>query len=155
VGVWGTDLFSDDLASNIHDHYRKLPEDGIEDAAATRLILEKFRAYLEEPEGIALLAFAVTQSKFGRLYSAIRDRALAVLDIGGDLEVWERENPSFRSVARCSRTTCPNPWVASPRRRFAFFSLRDCAQFCVYPQFLPVATNCDAILRNSFRHGIL
>jgi hypothetical protein len=50
VGVWGTDLFSDDLACDIRDHYRELLEDGMEDGAATRLILEKFRAYLEEPK---------------------------------------------------------------------------------------------------------
>ena len=56
--MWGTDLFSDDLACDIRDHYRELLEDGIEDVAATRLILEKFQAYLEESEGIALLAFA-------------------------------------------------------------------------------------------------
>ena len=57
MGVWGTDLFSDDLACDIRDHYRELLEDGIEDVAATRLILEKFQAYLEESEGIALLRF--------------------------------------------------------------------------------------------------
>jgi hypothetical protein len=95
MGVWGTDLFSDDLACDVRDHYRELLEDGTEDGAATRLILEKFRTYLEESEGIALLAFAVTQSKLGRLDPDIRDRALAVLDGGADLEVWERENPKL------------------------------------------------------------
>ena len=53
MGVWGTDLFSDDLACDIRDHYRELLEDGVEDGVATRLILERFRAYLEESEGIA------------------------------------------------------------------------------------------------------
>jgi hypothetical protein len=42
-----------------------------------------------------LLAFAVTQSKLGRLDSDIRDRALAVLDRGADLEMWERDNPKL------------------------------------------------------------
>ena len=88
MGVWGTGLFSGDLACDIRDHYRELLEDGTEDTAATRMILEKFPAYLEESEGIALLAFAVTQSKLGRLDPDIRDRALAVLDSGADLEVW-------------------------------------------------------------------
>ncbi len=95
MGVWGTDLFSDDLACDIRDHYRELLENGIEDGAATRLILEKFGAYLEESEGIALLAFAITQSKLGRLDPDIRDRALVVLEGGADLEVWERENPKL------------------------------------------------------------
>ena len=67
MGVWGTDLFSDDVACDVRDHYRELLEDGVEDGAATRLTVEKFRAYLEESDGVALLAFAVTQSKLGRL----------------------------------------------------------------------------------------
>jgi hypothetical protein len=93
LGTWGTSLFSDDVACDIRDHYRELLEDGVEDEAATRLTLEKFNVYLNEPGGIALLAFAVTQSKLGRLDPDIRDRALAVLDSGADLEAWEKENP--------------------------------------------------------------
>lgn len=119
MGVWGTSLFSDDLACDLRDHYRELLEDGIEDGAATRTILEKFRAYLEEPDGIALLAFAVTQSKLGRLDPDIRDRALAVLDGGADLEVWERENPKLlpkrRAVLEKARAQLTGP--QPPRRR--------------------------------------
>jgi len=58
--VWGTGLFSDDEACDIRDHYRELLEDGVEDSVAMRLTLEKFEAYLEEPDGVALIAFAVT-----------------------------------------------------------------------------------------------
>jgi hypothetical protein len=119
MGVWGTDLFSDDLACDVRDHYRELLEDGTEDGAATRLILEKFRAYLEESEGIALLAFAVTQSKLGRLDPDIRDRALVVFDGGSDLEVWERENPKLlpkrRAVLEKARAQLTGP-QPPPRR---------------------------------------
>jgi hypothetical protein len=95
MGVWGTALFSDDVACDVRDYYRELIEDGVEDETASRLTAEKFRAYLEEPDGVALLAFAVTQSKVGRLDADIRDRALAVIDRGADLEVWKRENPKL------------------------------------------------------------
>jgi hypothetical protein len=119
VGVWGTGLFSDDLACDIRDHYRQLLEDGIEDGAATQLIVEKFRAYLEDSEGIALLAFAFTQSKFGRLDPDIRDRALAALDGGADLEVWRRENPKLlrkrHAVLEKARAQLTGP--QPPRRR--------------------------------------
>ena len=119
MGEWGTDLFSDDLACDIRDHYRELLENGIEDGAATRLILEKFGAYLEESEGIALLAFAITQSKLGRLDPDIRDRALVVLEGGADLEVWERENPKLlpkrRAALEKARTQLTGP--QPPRRR--------------------------------------
>ena len=119
MGVWGTGLFSDDAACDVRDHYRELLEDGIEDSAATQLILEKFRAYFEESDGIALLAFAVTQSKLGRLDADIRDRALAILDGGADLEVWKSENPKLLPKRRAAlekaraQLTGPQP----PRRR--------------------------------------
>jgi ribosomal 50S subunit-recycling heat shock protein len=97
MGTWGTGLFSSDMARDIRDFYRERIEDGTEDAEATRLTLEKFRNYLDDPEeGRAILiALAVTQSKIGRLDPAIRDRALAAIDSGGDLDTWEQENPKL------------------------------------------------------------
>ena len=119
MGVWGTGLFSDDVACDVRDHYRELLEDGIEDGAAARLTVEKFGAYLEESDGVALLAFAVTQSKLGRLDPDIRDRALAVLDRGADLEVWERENaerlPQRRAALEKARAQLTGP--QPPRKR--------------------------------------
>jgi hypothetical protein len=93
--VWGTALFSDDVACDIRDHYRQLLEDSVEDSAATRLTLDKFEKYLEEPDSVALIAFAVTQSTLGRLEPDVRDRALAIIDAGADLAVWEQENPTL------------------------------------------------------------
>jgi len=121
LGVWGADLFSDDLACDIRGHYRQLLEDGVEDSAATRLILEKFERYLEEPDGVALIAFAVTQSKLGRLEPDIRDRALAIIDAGADLAVWERENPRLLSKRRAvlgkARAQLTGPQPARRRLR--------------------------------------
>ncbi len=102
MGVWGTGLFADDEACDVRDHYRQLLEDGVEDREATRLTVEAFREYLEESGGIALVAFAVTQSKLGRLDPDLRDRALAVLDRGADLEMWEQDNPKLLPKRRAT-----------------------------------------------------
>ena len=119
--MWGTGLFSDDVACDIRDHYRQLLEDGAEDSAATRLTLEKFEPYLEEPDGVALIAFAVTQSKLGRLDPDVRDRALAVIDAGADLAVWEQENPKLlpkrRAVLEKARAQLTGPQPARKRLR--------------------------------------
>lgn len=119
MGVWGTSLFSDDLACDVRDHYRELLEDGVDDTDATRLTREKFHAYFEESEGIALLALAVTQSNVGRLDADIRDQALAILDRGADLDVWKRENakllPKRRAVLEKVRAQLSGP--QRPRRR--------------------------------------
>ena len=121
MGSWGTALFSDDVACDIRDHYRALIEDGVEDAAATRLTAEKFRECLEEPDGIALVAFAITQSTVGRLDADIRDRALAVLDRGADLEVWALDNPKLlpkrRAVLDKARAQLVGPQPARKRLR--------------------------------------
>lgn len=102
MGTWGVGLFADDTACDVRDYYRELLEDGVDDQAATHRTLEKFAAYLDEPDGIALLALAVTQSTLGRLDPAIRDRALAALDRGADLDDWERDNPTRLSRRRAT-----------------------------------------------------
>jgi len=121
LGVWGTDLFSDDMACDIRDHYRQLLEDSVEDSSATRLTLEKFERYLEEPDSVALIALAVTQSKLGRLEPDVRDRALAIIDAGADLAVWQRENskllPKRRAVLEKARAQLTGPQPARRRLR--------------------------------------
>jgi Domain of unknown function (DUF4259) len=121
LGTWGTGLFSDDVACDVRNHYRDLLEDGEEDDAAIRLTVERFRAYLEESDGVALLALAVTQSKLGRLDPDIRDQALALLDRGADLEVWEEENPKMlskrRTVLEKARAQLTGPQPARKRLR--------------------------------------
>jgi hypothetical protein len=109
------------VACDIRDHYRELLEDGAEDGAATRQTLEKFEPYLKEPDSIALIAFAVAQSKVGRLEPDVRDRALAVIDAGADLAVWERENPRLlpkrRAVLEKARAQLTGSQPARKRLR--------------------------------------
>jgi hypothetical protein len=102
MGTWGTGLFSSDTARDIRDAYRERIEDGVEDTEATRLTVDEFRSYLDDPEdgGVLLIALAVTQSKIGRLDPDIRDRALAALAKGADLAIWEQENPKLVSRRR-------------------------------------------------------
>lgn len=95
MGVWGTALFSNDVACDIRDHYRELIEDGVDDAEATRQIMTRYQASFDDPDDgtSAILALAITQSKIGRLDPVIRDRAVAAIDGGGDLSVWAVDNP--------------------------------------------------------------
>ena len=95
MGVSGTGIFANDVACDIRDEYRELIEDGIDDAEAMRRTLEKFKQYFDDPSDgtAAIVGFAITQSKIGRLDPSIRDRALAVIDQGGDLNIWDEESP--------------------------------------------------------------
>lgn len=123
MGTWGTDLFSDDTACDIRDEYREQIEDGVEDAEATRSTLARFRSYFDDPEcgAVCILALAVTQSKIGRLDPDVRSRALAVVDNGADLAIWERENPKSlpkrRAVLEKARAQLLGPQPARKRLR--------------------------------------
>jgi hypothetical protein len=91
MGSWGPALFSDDLARDVRDTYRELIEDGIADDDATRRVIERYASVTDDPdEGpVFWLALAHTQSKVGRLDPAVRARALAILDHGAGLHLWQ------------------------------------------------------------------
>src|SRR3954452_25285352 len=97
MGTWGAGLFSSDMARDIRDFYRERIEEGVKDAEASRLTLEKFRSYLDDAEEgpILLVALAVTQSKIGRLDPVVGGLALAAIDSGADLATWAEENPKL------------------------------------------------------------
>ncbi|HTK83921.1 MAG TPA: hypothetical protein VL625_02445, partial [Patescibacteria group bacterium] len=123
MGFWGIGLFSNDTACDIRDDYRQLIEDGVDDAEATRQIMAQYGPMFDDPDDgtSALLAFAVTQSKIGRLDPAVRDRALAVIDSGGDLALWTAENPKLvakrKQVLAKARDQLTGPQPARKRLR--------------------------------------
>ena len=104
MGTWGAGLFSSDTARDIRDYYREQIENGVGDTEATRLTVEKFGSFLDDPDegGVLLIALAVTQSKIGRLDSTIRGQALAALELGADLAAWEQDNPKMLPKRRAA-----------------------------------------------------
>ncbi len=96
MGSWGPALFSDDLACDVRDLYRELLEDGVDDEEATARVIERFAQITDDPdEGpVFWLALAATQSRVGRLTEQMRDRALAIIDEGRGLHLWE-EDPAL------------------------------------------------------------
>ncbi|MFI5490510.1 hypothetical protein [Micromonospora echinaurantiaca] len=119
MGAWGPGLFSDDVACDVRDEYRELLEDGVNDDEATRRMLDSYAAALDDPDTATFvwLALAVTQSKLGRLDPTVRDRAVAAIDSGADLERWS-DNPRLadkrREVLGKARAQLTGP---QPQRR--------------------------------------
>jgi hypothetical protein len=91
VGVWGTPIFSDDLAADVRDMFTDLMGDGLSAAEATDTIVAEYTPKLDEPgdTGVMWMALAATQWKLGRLIDAVRDRAILVIDSGDDLQRWQ------------------------------------------------------------------
>jgi hypothetical protein len=123
MGIFGTGIFENDDACDVRDEYRQQIEDGVEDAEATRSTLAKFRGYFDDPESgpVCILALAVTQSKIGRLDPDIRSRALAAIDSGAELAIWEREDPKSlpkrRAVLEKARVQLTGPQPVRKRLR--------------------------------------
>jgi hypothetical protein len=110
MGTWGPGIFSDDVAVDARDDYRSLVGEGRSGPEATDELLRKSKGVAEDDEdGIPFwLALASTQWKMGRLEPRVRDRALAIIDAGADLQRWEDDDPE-----------------SVPKRRAALVKLRE------------------------------
>jgi hypothetical protein len=125
MGVWGTDIFSDDIASDIRRRYRDLVGDGFTGEQATDILLEEYPEVVDDPEVGPLfwLALAATQWRCGRLEPRVQAKALEVIDSGSDLERWQ-EDPQLlikrRAVLSNLRATLlsPQPPQKKIRKRF-------------------------------------
>ncbi|MCF6471910.1 hypothetical protein FAF44_26475 [Nonomuraea sp. MG754425] len=117
MGAWGPALFSDDLACDARDEYRRLIEDGTADEEARRHLLDAYAETLDDPEDgpVFWLALAVTQSKVGRLDPMVRDRALRIVERGEGLSAWADAGAAVLSRRRAvldkvrSQLTGPQP----------------------------------------------
>jgi hypothetical protein len=69
MGIWEASIFGNDIACDVRDHYLEMIEDGVDDAEATRKTVDKFEQWFDDSESgtAAIVGFAVTQSKIGRL----------------------------------------------------------------------------------------
>ena len=94
MGVWGTDIFSDDTACEIRDTYRDLLGEGWTGEAAKARIVKEFSDLIGDPaeSGVIWLALAAVQWKHGLLDEDTLGRALEVIDSGSDLAIWEAES---------------------------------------------------------------
>jgi hypothetical protein len=100
LGAWGTAIFADDTASDVRDEWREAVLAGLTPQDATDRVLESFDEYLEdaETEKLFWMALAAAQVETGRLLPLVRDRALAIIDAGGDVDRWREDGDA--SLAR-------------------------------------------------------
>ncbi|CAM3053028.1 hypothetical protein HAHI6034_12940 [Hathewaya histolytica] len=117
MGVWGTAIFSDDVADDIRSEYNRLLSVGASDEEATSIIFNMY--YFDECEGtedepIFWFALALAQWKKGRLTKDIRDTAINFIDSGEDLERWnikgaEKDYEKRKKVLKNLKETLLSP----------------------------------------------
>jgi len=94
VGAWGTAIFDDDTAADVRGEWRDAILEGLTaDEASDRLKASFKHALTDQDESkIFWFALAAAQMETGRLQDDVRDRALAIIDVGGDVARWAEED---------------------------------------------------------------
>ena len=97
MGTWGTGLYSNDSACDIRGDYIDKLKRGKTNDEATQELINSNRDIMGDVEEEPLFWFALadTQWNLGRLLPEVKEQALAWLDKGGDLAVWQEENPEL------------------------------------------------------------
>ena len=125
MGIIGTGLFDDDLASDVRGHYRDLIAEGTLGSEATDALIQGHQGALANPREAPVfwLALAAAQWECGRLEDRVRDQALAVLNNGTDLTRWSHEPKLLIQRRRVlerlrARLASPQPREKRIRRRY-------------------------------------
>ena len=97
MGASGPAIFSDDVAADVRDEWREALMDGLADEAATERVLREFADALgdEDDATVVWLGLAAAQMETGRLQDFVRDRALAIIEHGGDVDRWREESATL------------------------------------------------------------
>ena len=124
MGSWGVGIFQNDSSADVRGHWREALMDGLDSEEATAYVLARHRELLADPEESRLfwLALAAAQSETGRLQPDVRDRALQIIAVGGDLDRWHESGSAAVNRRRrvleqlASKLSGPQPKPARPRR---------------------------------------
>lgn len=102
MGAWGTGLYSDDTTCEVRDAYRLALQQGLSAEAAVEQVLRGYPNLAQHAELASLVYFALADTawKYGRLPAALKHQALALLESGADLAVWQRDAPNDLSARR-------------------------------------------------------
>ena len=90
MGTWGTGIYSNDVSEEVRDTYKDLLKDGKSNDDALLKTLEEGKDYLNDSDDTYgfWLALADTQSSLGRLHPQVKERALELIEKGGDIGRW-------------------------------------------------------------------
>jgi hypothetical protein len=130
VGRWGQGIFHDDLAADVRGAWEAALADGLETEEATASVIRSLRPpravrrSFPAEEKVFWLALAAAQSERGRLEPEVRERALAIIDDGGDLDQPELVEAGRAAVSRrrraleqlAAKLRGPQPKPSRPRR---------------------------------------
>lgn len=96
MGSWGVKIYENDTALDIRDRFDDLRK-GKTVQQITNELMDEYACDLDDVNcgPVFWFALADTQWNYGRLLPEVKEQALAWLDKGGDLAIWQQENPKL------------------------------------------------------------
>jgi hypothetical protein len=102
MGVWGPDIFDDDLTSDMRSTFEDELEGGAGVAHATTVVLREYSEALDDVDERpkVWLALAALQLDRGALQAQVRDAAMAVIESGANQRRWDEESTPEEAAQR-------------------------------------------------------
>lgn len=99
MGAWGAKLYESDTALDVKERFDDLRK-GKTVRQITDELIDDYACELDDVHCAPVFWFALadTQWNLGRLLPEVKEQALVWLDKGGDLTVWQRENPRLAAT---------------------------------------------------------
>lgn len=99
MGTWGAKLYENDIALDIKERFDDLQK-GKTVQQITNELIEEYTCELDDMccAPVFWFALADTQWNLGGLLPEVKEQALSWLDKGGDLAVWQEENPKLAAT---------------------------------------------------------
>jgi len=92
------EIMEDDSAMDVADEWHGFLRSGMTPSEASRATVAYWVAFADEHEVlVSWLALAAVQMEDGQLQRDVRDRALSILDAGGDLAWWANDAEQMQS----------------------------------------------------------
>ena len=90
MGAWGAGVFSNDTSADIRGKLRELLEDGLSPEEATERLTSSAQGADDDPDDATAFwtGLAAAQMGLGVLQPRARDRAVALIDSGGDVKLF-------------------------------------------------------------------
>lgn len=90
--IWGVGIFEDELSDDIKHDFSDLVSRDYSPEVATSILMEKYLYSLNKyEEYIFWVALAAIQWKLGQVDNKVRDKAISIIESGGDLKRWLRD----------------------------------------------------------------
>lgn len=119
MGASSSAIFDDDVAADVRAEWRDAILDGLEADEATARVLAEFAEALDHGDDakVVWMALAAAQMETGWLQDDVRDRALSIIDAGGDVSGGPRTTRRRGERVRVSSTGSRTSSAARSRSR--------------------------------------